>query len=331
MERRPYAVAGVAALLILGVPPATVGAATYAISSPSAVDVPDRTVSVGGTSLDVTEVARLSRGARLVLDTDAPSGVTYAVELRDSNKAFVAGAEGTGDDTVRFPTGSLSPGTYFAAIYDGGRVQAVLPVVVKGYAVDASVPDEAAAGTEFEVSVGLVEETRSPPPSTVEVTVAEEDTESVVARRTLSRDGPLTYAGTVAVEDAGDYSAQVFVRGHEEIDGEKVLLGLSDPVSLEVTAIEEIPAPTEPSGGGSSGVTPAETTTQMPSSMVTPTDTPTPTETETTTDDSTVAATRTSKEATGATPPSSTRALIDAVPLLVALLVIGGLVRWWRR
>lgn len=336
MEKSVYA----AVLLVLGVLPPTVGAAAYGISSPSAVDTPDRTVSVGGEPLEVTEVARVSQGDRVVLVTDAPSSATYDVELRDSDRRLLADREGSGDDTIQFSTGSRSPGTYFAALYDDGSYRAVLPVVVKGYTVDENVPDEAAAGSEIEVSASLTEEANAPSPDTVEVVVAEEGSEAIVARQPLSRDGSTTYSGTVSVDDTGDYNVYVFVRGDEEIDGEKILLGLSDPVSLEVTEAEMTEAEETPtatpvgtSDDGADGVEPAETATGTVTSM----STSTPTRDPTTTPDGSTAAgiaassTAPGTETTEATPITGTDLPVGALPMVMALLVIGGVVRRWRR
>jgi cell division septation protein DedD len=359
MEKRTCAVVGIVALLVAGALPATVGAATYEITSPNAVDTPDRTVSVGGSSFEVSEAARVSQGETLVLDIEAPSSATYDVELRDSDRQFVDDAEGSGDDTIRFSTGSLGPGTYVATVFDDGSVQALLPVVVKGYSVTEEIPDSTEAGVTFEVSATLTEETSAPDPSAVQVAIAEEDTEEIVVQESLSEDGSMTYSGSVSVDSAGEYNAYVFVRGSDEISGERVFLGLSDPNSMEVTEAEDTPTstPTETpadggggGGGGGGGVAPADTETPTatptptPTSTATSTATPTPTPTATPTPTPTSTPTDAASGGSGnaATPmetpgststqeateqtTTSTQVPVGAVPVLFALLLAGGLV-----
>jgi hypothetical protein len=367
MEKRTCAVVGIVALLVAGALPATVGAATYEITSPNAVDTPDRTVSVGGSSFEVSEAARISQGETLVLDVEAPSSATYDVELRDSDRQFVDDAEGSGDDTIRFSTGSLGPGTYVATVFDDGSVQALLPVVVKGYSVDEEIPDTAEAGQTFEVSATLTEETSAPDPSAVQIALAEADSEEIVLQESLSADGSLTYSGSVSVDSAGEYNAYVFVRGSDEISGERVFLGLSDPTTMSVTEAEETPTPTATpteapadggsggggGGGGGGGVAPADTETPTPTPTATPTPTPTPTATPTPTPTPTATPTPTPTDAASggsddtATPTgtpgsaatqeateqttTSTRLPVGALPVLFTLLLAGGLAARSRR
>ncbi|WP_161569994.1 hypothetical protein [Salinigranum halophilum] len=342
----------IVSVLAAGVVPLTVGAATYELSSPSAVDTPDRTVSVGGAEFEVSESARVSQGQTLELDTTGPSGVSYAVELRNSDREFVDDAEATGNDRVTFSTSSLTPGTYFAVVFADGNVQALLPVVVKKYDVSSTIPSTAEAGTSFDVSAQLTQETSGPSVDAVEVAVAETSSEDIVVLEELSADGSNEYSGTISVPDEGEYNTYIFVRGADELDGERVFLGLSDSTSLEVD-------PSDETNGGSGGVggaggadssdesteTPTVTPTATPTPTETPTATPTPTETPTETPTSTETPTPTSDDSSGDSaastaeataepteePTTETSAPLGAVPLLLALLLVAGLIRRLRR
>lgn len=351
----------VGALLVVvafGAAPVTVDAATYDLTASSAVDTPDRTVTIGEGTFEITESARVSQGESLVVDSAAPSGESYTVELRDSDRNYLGDAEATGDDSVTFATDSLAPGTYFVLLYADGDYQELLPVVVKGYDVDMDVADSAEAGETLSVSTTLTEETAAPSPAAVEVVIAETGSEDIVVQEELSASGSnsMTYSGEVSAPSADDYRVYIFVRGSDTVDGERIFLGLSDPQSLTVTA-----ATTESdtvggsggsggSGGGSSNVADTtETPTATPTATPTTTPTATPTETSTATpepvtdteaESPTPDATATSASATEPATPStattapnttSTEFPVGALPLLFALLVVGGLVARLRR
>jgi hypothetical protein len=358
----------IVAVLAAGVTPLTVGAATYELSSPNAVDTPDRTVTVSGTEFEVSETARVSKGDPIRLDTTGPSGTSYSVELRDSDRAYRDDAEATGNDRVTFSTSSLAPGTYFAVVFAEGSVQTLYPIVVKKYDVSSvDVPSTADAGASFDVSAEVTQETSGPSLDAVEVVVTD-GSEDVVAQEELSADGSDEYAGTVSVPDEGDYDVYVFARGEDELDGERVLLGLSDPTTLEVEAANtEEPADGGTGGGGDDGddgssgddsdsdsdttETPTPTPTEMPTDTPTdtptetptemPTDTPTETPTEMPTDTSDSDAesgssggaddTAASTDEQTTAQSTETSAPLGAVPILLALLLVGGIALRLRR
>ncbi len=342
----------IATVLAAGVFPLSVGAATYELSSPSGVDTPDRTVTVAGTEFEVSETARVSKGDPIRLDTAGPSGTTYSVELRDSDRRYKNDAEATGNDRVSFSTSSLEPGTYFAVVFANGSVQTLYPIVVKKYEVSSmSVPSTAEAGASFDVSAELTQETSGPSLAAVEVVVTDESEDAVVQEE-LSSDGSDQYSGTISVPDEGEYKVYVFPRGEDELDGERVFLGLSDPASLEVEAAADDSddggngdrGGSDSSGSSSDDADPTETPTATPTETPTATPTETPTATPTETSMSTETPTEMSTETTdddgdsaGSTaestaadestdePATETSAPLGAVPLLLALLLVSGL------
>ncbi|WP_372911654.1 hypothetical protein [Salinigranum sp.] len=354
----------IVAVLAAGVTPLPVGAATYELSSPDAVDTPDRTVTVSGTDFEVSETARVSKGDPIRLDTTGPSGTSYSVELRDSDRVYRDDAEATGNDRVTFSTSSLAPGTYFAVVFAEGSVQTLYPIVVKKYDVSSvNVPSTADAGASFDVSAQVTQETSGPALDAVEVAITD-GSEDIVVQQELSADGSDEYAGTVSVPDEGDYNVYVFARGEDELDGERVFLGLSDPTSLEVEAADDTSDDGGNSGnggdGGSDGSSSSDDsdsdseTTETPTA--TPTDTPTATPTDTPTDTPTEMPTDTPTETTGTSDgdtesgsaggadstdastdeptteqSTETSAPLGAVPLLLALLLVGGIALRLRR
>jgi hypothetical protein len=324
-------------------------------------------VSVLGSEFEVTESARVSKGETIRLDTTGPSGTSYSVELRDSDRTYRDDAEATGNDRVSFSTSSLTPGTYFAVIFADGNVQTLYPIVVKKYAVSSStIPSSVDAGESFDVSAELTQETSGPSIHSVEVAVTETGSEDIVVQEELSADGSNEYSGTISVPDDGEYNAYIFVRGEDELDGEKVFLGLSDPQSLEVAEAatpEDTEEPDDSGGsggsGGAGGSDPTATPTPTETPTPTPTETPTPTPTETPTetpseptetpdeptdepdsasggesgasDDSTAVPTEEPTAESTDEPTTETSAPLTAVPLLLALLLVAGLAMRLRR
>lgn len=207
-------------------------AATYELTAQRTVDTPDRSITVDGQSFTITELARLSPGEDLVLETSAPTGATYSIYLYDADRRIVATtAELRGDDSATLGTANVEPGTYVATIYDDGEFKAILPVVISGYSVTLGVTSAGDSNTSLTVTATLTREADVPRPSAVELVVVDRDTAQVTSRTTMSR-ATGEYRATVQLAEKGEYVGYVNVRGRQTSDGRRLLLGVSDPTRL---------------------------------------------------------------------------------------------------
>lgn len=223
--------------LLLPTVPGVLAAGSYGLDSPSAVDVPDRTMSIGYEEFEVGGIARVSQGEDFVVRAAVPSDTPYRIELYSSLRMGVAISDRTlrGDDSVSFETGYLTPGSYVAALFEGTEIRAVLPVVVEGYTVSVDAPDTVEAGTDATITATLTKAPDSPDRSRVELVVVDRASGEIVTQRTMTADAS-GHSATVSPDEPGEYDVYVNVRGQKSVRDRRVLLGFSDPRTLSVTA-----------------------------------------------------------------------------------------------
>lgn len=348
MTRSRCGVLIVVALLLVG----TGGALaqtddSYAISSPDTINIPDKSVTVDGESYPVTEIILSEDGSPISVSVDAPADADYDLYLYNHDRQVVAMQSMSGSGTAEFASDSLDPGSYVLGVYGpDGTFKDVIPVVVAGYEVAADAPDSVDSGSAFTVTADLTERRETPSPSAVEVVVSQD--EAVVSTVTATQESSGTYAATVDGLDPGSYTLHVNVRGTEEAQDEKQVVGVSQlstvTVSEATTAANG--GSDDSTGGGddtgsdesdatddreASTTTPGETTSTAPVSTASATD-ETTTPSSTTTRQSTTASTDSTTDAV-LTPAQQTttastteRLLPNAGPqLLVLLLLVGGL------
>ncbi|WP_152040776.1 hypothetical protein [Salinigranum salinum] len=262
MTRVSVAVVG---LVLLG--SATVGfaapAPAYDIASPHAVDVPDRTVRLAGEAFPVSEMARVSRGDDLVVEASVPSEATYQVYVYDEDRHVVVTSDSLlrGDATVTFETKALPPGSYAVAIYDDAEVRAVLPLIVKGYAVSVDAPASSTTSAPVTIRARLTPESEPPSPTAVQLLVANATTDETVVTATMS-EAASGYTSEIRIDDPGEYTVHVWVRGQRTVQGQRVLLGFSDPTPLSIT--ETAVEPAEETGANELSLDPTERVTASP-------------------------------------------------------------------
>lgn len=265
---RALAVVCVLALVLPAVP-GVLAAGAYGLDSPSAVAVPGQTVHGAGEFITVTEIARVQGGEPFEVRTAAPDGATYGVELRGLYGTVVDVSDGTlrGNDSTTFETGSLRPGSYVAVLYDGGAVEAVLPVVIAGYGVSTTAPETAEAGSDVTVSANLTAVPGAPSTERVEVVVADRSTGEVVVQKDMTADGR-EYVTTVRLAEPGEYELYVNVRGERTVEGYHEVLGFGDTRTLSV-AVSDSPTTAEATEATRTGtVTPTASTT-VPEGVIT--------------------------------------------------------------
>lgn len=240
-----------------------VAADSYALASPAAVDTPDRTVTVGGNTYQVTNAVRVAGGTPFTIRPTAPNNATFDLYLYNSDQAVTGiKTDLTDGSDPSFATDDRPPGSYVVALFYQGRFEAILPVVVMGYRVSATHDGPVRAGEALTVTAEIREEPAAPNVSAVEAVVTNASTDRVVTRVPMDRQAAGTYETSVTVDAAGAHKVYVNVRGEQRVRGQRELLGFSDAVSLTVT--------------------PGATQTATPSATLTPTSTPTPTTPSTT-------------------------------------------------
>lgn len=241
--------------LLLPTVPGVLAAGPYGLDSPSAVDVPDRTMSVGYEGFDVGGIARVERGEDLLVRATAPPDTRYRIELYSSHRMGLAMSDRTlrGNGSASFETGYLTPGSYVAALFEGTELRAVLPVVVEGYTVAVDAPDTVEAGTDATVTATLTKDPASPDRSRVELVVVDRASGEIAIQRAMTAD-TAGHSTTVSPDEPGEYDVYVNVRGQKSVRDQRVLLGFSDPRPLSVTA----PSSPIDAGAGSGPTTTAE-------------------------------------------------------------------------
>jgi hypothetical protein len=233
------------------------------MSTPGEVEIPARTLTVDGEDYTVGAVGRVVPGDTISVDVAAPENAEYSVYLYNREFQIEQTDRMSGSGRATFSTGSLSPGSYMAAVYDG-EILEVYPVVVEGYDVTVEAPSS--ADGEFDVTVDVADGALARTPPEVQVVMGD-DERSVRVDASRVSDGE--YRATVSPDgfEAGTYALYGVVRGENETDGgDRVLLAVSDRHEVEVASTATAtPTPTaEPDdgnggGGGSGGGAPPGT------------------------------------------------------------------------
>ncbi|MEF8841307.1 MAG: hypothetical protein V5A62_06725 [Haloarculaceae archaeon] len=223
----------------------------YSMSSPAEVEIPARNLTVDGDDYTVRAVGRVVPGDTVQVDVSASESAEYSVYLYNEDLRIEDTASMSGSDSATFSTNALSPGSYLAAVYDGGILE-VLPVVVEGYEVTADAP--ASADGEFTADVTVADGALTSEPPEVQVVLGG-DGRSV--RATASRVADGEYRATLPTDgfEDGTYALYGVVRGEETTEGgDRVILAMSDghEVRLE-TGSTATPTATASDGGGGGG------------------------------------------------------------------------------
>ena len=215
-----------------------VSAADHTLSVDGAMEVPERTVTVGGESYQVSALARVSRGDRLHARTGGGNGTGYRVYLHNANgsvvdQQYVAAAA---DGGVTFETSTYDAGSYVLSLYHDGTYYDPHPVVVPAYDVAVDVPTPEAGGDGAgAASVTLTE--REPGHTVHRVTVVVSN-ETVTRRYSASRvDGEYVVAlGRIRLAP-GTYSVYAVVANGNDAPGPtNEVIGISDRSRLELDA-----------------------------------------------------------------------------------------------
>jgi hypothetical protein len=137
-----------------------VSAADYAVTVDGAIEVPERTVTLGGESYQVSSLARVSRGEPLRARTSGVDETGYRLYLHDDRGTVVDQryVSPSADGTVAFDTSTYEPGSYVLSLYHDGTYYDPHPVVIPAYDISVDTPEPGLEGDETgTISVSLTE------------------------------------------------------------------------------------------------------------------------------------------------------------------------------
>ncbi|WP_225335286.1 hypothetical protein [Halomicrobium urmianum] len=225
-----------------------VAQADYSLTVADAVEVPTQTVELGNGTFEISTDGVVDPGGTLQAHSSGPSD-GYDLYLYNSDEQIVNSTSISGDATVDYDV-SYAPGTYYLVLNVDGERERLQPVVVEGYDVSLSMPENATEGEPVNATVDVErrEDTEKDVES-VEVVLWDDGYNQTV---TLDGDGEGRYNATVTVDEPGDFAAHAAVRGEQTIDGENELLALSERHGVSVDAAED-DSDDGDSGGGDSG------------------------------------------------------------------------------
>jgi hypothetical protein len=242
----------VALLLIgsVGVVVSTAQSSEYSLSSPNEIEIPARDLTVNGENYTVRSVGRVTPGETIRVDVSAPENADYSVYLFDESRRIVNTDTMTGSGRATFSTGTLSPGSYLAAVYDE-EILAVYPVVLQGYDLTLDAPATSNDGVTVNITVNDGALAREPP---VVQLVFGTDSRTVRIDATRVTDGE--YQASVPTDrfELSTFPLYGVVRGEQRTeDGNQVILAISDRHEVQLTA-PSTPTPTNtPADGGNGG------------------------------------------------------------------------------
>lgn len=275
MGSRTFAALMLSLLLVVATP-VVLAAPGETLTIEDSIDIPDRTVTYDGTDYTIHAVKRADPGDVIRVSATVVEDDPYRINIRNSDDDIVESSNRlTENTTVEFNLTGYGAGTYLVGLNQDGRYRAIQPLVVRGYAVSASIPAEADPNGTLDVG-GEVTHLRGDELEVAQVVIGNDTT---VVRTNATRE-----AGTFEVDvplDAlgpGTYAAYVVVQGPGEAFGEPELVGVGDRTTVELT---------ESGNGGTDGgtttATPTPTPTAPPSGSTGTATTPTPTATPTST------------------------------------------------
>ncbi|WP_226010842.1 hypothetical protein [Halomicrobium salinisoli] len=226
----------------------------YSLTVENSLDVPTQNVEYGGDTYEISSIGVVDPGGTVQVSASGPSD-GYEIALLTGDEDVADSRQVSGDASTTFSMSSRT-GTYFLALNVDGERERIQPVVVEGYDVSLSIPENATEGEPVDATVDVERRdgTRKDVES-VEVVLWNDDYNRTV---TIDGDGEGQYNTTVTVDEPGNFTAHATVRGEQTIDGENELLALSDRHEVNVSAAPEDDSDDD-TDGGDSGASAGET------------------------------------------------------------------------
>jgi hypothetical protein len=315
------------------------GASTYQLSVPNSVETPDRVVTLEGDEYTVSAIGVVSPGESIEAAVpNAPEDADYSVYLYDHTRNIVDTDAMTGPGTATFDTDGYAAGSYLLVVNGpDGNYRTVHPVIIRSYEVSVDAPDRAEAGETIQLTVsvenvaGTTDDLES-----VQVVLSKNGDDRAM---TATKESDGTYTVETTLSETGEYLVYANVRGPDETDDRKELLGATNANTIEIRDATPTPTATptasSSSGGGNANsqpddtATPTATMTPTATATATPTDGETATESPTPTETATATQTATSDEVVTPNTDATTQTSVPihpAVPLVALLTFL-----LWRR
>ncbi|GAA0546145.1 hypothetical protein ABNG02_16405 [Halorubrum ejinorense] len=211
-------------------------AADHAVTVDGAMEIPERTISVGGESYQVSSLIRVPRGEVLRARTNGDE-TGYRVYLHDARGSVVDQryVAPSADGTVAFDTSTYDPGSYVLSLYHDGTYYDPQPVVIPAYDVSVDTPGPGRDGDEIStISVDLTE--REPGHTVQGVTVVVSNA-SATRRYPASRvDGEYVVSADEIRLAPGTYSVYAVAGNGNDAPGPtNELIGISDSSQIDLT------------------------------------------------------------------------------------------------
>jgi PGF-pre-PGF domain-containing protein/PGF-CTERM protein len=229
----------------------------YDLTVADAVETPSQTVEFEGDNYEIDAFAVREPGASFDVEVTVAGDEDFRVDLYNAERQVEIFRSGSGNESVTFDGGStdgLSPGSYSLVLNVDSNIQALHPIVISGYDIETTLPDEATTDDTVDINASVTPTELEDDPSGVEIVFWNDDR---VERFDASQsDG--TYTATVDLSgfDTGEYNVHAAALGDEEFRGEPEILGLSEQQTIDVadgsddTDSGGQPVSSGPGGGG---------------------------------------------------------------------------------
>ena len=253
----------------------------YAVSVNNQMDVPERTVSLEGSSYTIDTLAVVDHGSQIRLSTSGPAEESYrmyihAVDAGERKVYDTQLVEPDDDATISYAASTFEPGSYVVSLYADGTYYDPQPLLVPAYEAELSAPARTAASGTVEATVSLTALAGSESVDSVEVVLSGH---GVSTRVTATQESD-EYVASVPVDklSPAEYQLHAVVYSPEAAPGStNEVIGVSEAGTLTVE--EATTATATPAETVTATATPTSTATATPTSTATPT----PTATQTTT------------------------------------------------
>lgn len=234
---------------------AIVAADEYEITASDPIDTPEETHVIEGQTYTVDSVGQVRPGQSISVEVSAPSDATYIVELYNSDEQIEDETRGSGSGTYYFSdTDEYGIGSYVATVYADGEHQDVQPMIISGYNVYLTYPQQFELdGDDLEITLTLSPAAADdPPPNDGEVALWRDGQTLRAPADHVEGD---EYIATFSADEleAGDYKLYGGAQGELTSEAEYEVLGASAQHELEVVEPESDDGGSSLPGGGDDG------------------------------------------------------------------------------
>lgn len=223
----------------------------FSVTTESAVDVPERTVTNSQTAstFTVSQVGVIAPGEPIIIDSTAPDNSSYFLFFRDSDGNLVTRtSEFKESQPVELNLSAEPAGSYVVTIGPDSTPKDIIPVIIESYHVSSvsieangsrvSIDDTAINSTDSPKITVQLSQQADEPITSVNLTLWTKE-RGTIETVPLSADEPggddNLYRGSLPELDPGEYNLQVRIRGGNEVNNRDELIGLSDNRRLTVT------------------------------------------------------------------------------------------------